>query len=255
MIAAGATDIKSCEWGHRAQANHDREGVITLQAQSSQVSSNQDHLHPNLARVVRRHLQTNDRSAVAAHSRAAFATLGQELDRQPRPLVLDSFCGTGHSTAMLAEQHPDHLVVGIDKSANRLLRHAGGDRDNYLLLRAPCEDIWRLLVENGLRLDFHYLLYPNPWPKAAHLQRRVHGHNSFPMLLRLGGTLELRSNWQLYVEEFGIAMHIAGQRGRVAIVSDNAPPLSLFERKFRVSGHTLWSYTAATKQDTCGVIG
>jgi tRNA G46 methylase TrmB len=219
-----------------------------LQACSRPVHSNQGHLHPNLARVVRRHLQTTDRSGIAAHSRQAFAALGRELARQPRPLVLDSFCGTGHSTARLAEQHPDHLVVGIDKSEDRLSKHPGGDSDNYLLLRASCEDLWRLMVEAGLTPDFHYLLYPNPWPKATHLKRRVHGHNSFPLLLRLGGALELRSNWQLFVEEFGVAMHVAGQRGRVATVRDTAAPLSLFEQKFRDSGHTLWSYTVSIAQ-------
>ncbi len=214
-----------------------------MQANSSPVHSNQHHLHPNLARVVRRHLQAADRSSTAMHSREAFATLARELNRQPRPLVLDSFCGTAHSTVTLAQRHPHHLVVGIDKSENRLSKHPGGDNDNYLLLRAPCEDIWRLLVEAGLRLDYHYLLYPNPWPKAAHLKRRIHGHGSFPMLLELGGTLELRSNWQLYVEEFGSAMHIAGQAGCVATVQDDTPALSLFEKKYRDSGHTLWSYT------------
>lgn len=238
MIAALVTDIN-----HGATIHRDPEVVNPLQALSRPVHSNQRHLHPHLARVVRRHLQTADRSGLAAHSREAFAVMAGELDRRPRPLVLDSFCGTGHSTAALAQRHPDHLVVGVDKSEHRLNRHAGGDSDNYLLLRAPCEDLWRLLVDHGLRLDYHYLLYPNPWPKAAHLKRRVHGHNSFPLLLELGGVLELRSNWQLYVEEFGTAMHIAGQRGRVACVPDGEAPLSLFERKYRASGQALWSYT------------
>ena len=88
----------------------------------------------------------------------------------------------------------------------------------------------------------------NPWPKAAHLQRRVHGHASFPLLLRLGGSLELRSNWQLYVEEFSCAMHLAGQRGRVATVSDSDPAISLFEQKYRDSGHLLWAYTTRILQ-------
>lgn len=235
---------------HQSQGDNSPapEVVIPLQANSRPVSSNQDHLHPNLARVVRRHLQNPDRSTVAAHSHEAFAVLGRELNRQARPLVLDSFCGTGHSTAMLAERHPDHLIVGIDKSESRLSRHPGSAANNTLLLRAPCEDIWRLLVDNGLRLDYHYLLYPNPWPKAAHLKRRVHGHSSFPLLLELGGKLELRSNWQLYVEEFGSAMHIAGQPGHVATVRDNSPALSLFERKYRDSGHILWSYTTGFVQ-------
>jgi len=179
---------------------------------------------------------------VAAHNLQAYARLTTLLHTRPRPLILDSFCGTGHSTAVLAERHPGHLVVGIDKSARRLSKHPGGKSENYLLLQADCEDIWHLLVRDNLRADYHYLLYPNPWPKAAHLQRRVHGHASFPLLLRLGGSLELRSNWQLYVEEFGCAMHLAGQRGRVATVSDSDPAISLFEQKYRDSGHLLWAY-------------
>ncbi len=186
---------------------------------------------------------------VAQYNRDALATLQQRLAAGPRPLVIDSFCGTGRSTALLALRHPDHLVVGIDKSASRLARHAKGESDNYLLLRAQCEPMWRLLVEAGLRASHHYLLYPNPWPKPGHLQRRVHGHPGFAWLLQLGGRVELRSNWQLYVEEFGLAMHLAGHRGRVALLPapgepGAGPDLTLFERKYRRSGHALWSFQA-----------
>ena len=167
------------------------------------------------------------------------------MKARPRPLVLDSFCGTGHSTAALAERHPGHLIVGVDKSAQRLAKHPHSPHDNYLLLQADCEDIWALLAGDGLLPDYHYMLYPNPWPKAAHLQRRIHGHPSFPLLLTLGGTLELRSNWQIYVEEFGCAMHLAGHHGRVLRLTDTGPNLSLFEQKYRNSGHDLWSYTAS----------
>jgi len=194
--------------------------------------------------VVRRHLQTTHRAVVATHNLQAYAELTHELSERPRPLALDSFCGTGHSTALLAERHPGHLVVGIDKSAQRISKHPGGRSDNYLLLQAECEDIWRLLVRDGLRSEFHYLLYPNPWPKAAHLQRRLHGHADFPLLLSLGGMLELRSNWQIYVEEFGCAMNLAGQSGTVHNLPDNEAALSLFEQKYRNSGHQIWSYRA-----------
>ena len=214
-----------------------------MQANSRPVSSNQVHLHPKLAMVVRRHLQKLHRAEVAAHNIQAYEALTKALSAQPRPLVLDSFCGTGHSTAALAARHPGHLVVGIDKSAQRLAKHPHSNSDNYLLLQADCEDIWKLLVRAGLRADYHYMLYPNPWPKSGHLQRRIHGHASFPLLLQLGGTLELRSNWQLYVEEFGCAMHIAGQRGCVHRLPESGPDLSLFEQKYRRSGHALWSYT------------
>jgi tRNA G46 methylase TrmB len=214
-----------------------------LQAKSRPVSSNQRHLHPKLAEVVRRHLQTVHRAQISAHNIQAYERVSAALLAKPRPLILDSFCGTGHSTAALAERHPEHLVVGIDKSAQRLAKHPHRICDNYLLLQADCEDIWTLLVRDGLRVDYHYMLYPNPWPKAAHLQRRIHGHASFPLLLSLGGLLELRSNWQLYVEEFGCAMHLAGHRGCVLKLPPEGPGLSLFEHKYRQSGHGLWSYT------------
>lgn len=218
-----------------------------MQANSSPVSSNQQQLHPKLAALVLRHLKGEHRAKLLAHNLSAYESLRERLAAQPRPLILDSFCGTGHSTAALAERHPGHLVLGIDKSAQRLAKHpypgTDTDRRNYLLLRADCEAIWQLLVRDGLRVDFHYILYPNPWPKAKHLQRRVHGHASFPLLLQLGGTLELRSNWQLYIEEFGVAMHLAGHRGCVSELAFDGTDLSLFEQKYRKSGHDLWAYT------------
>jgi tRNA (guanine-N7-)-methyltransferase len=216
-----------------------------LQANSRPVSSNQHHLHPKLADTVRRHMQTTHRAEVAAHNVQAFEVLTSSLSVKPRPLVLDSFCGTGHSTAAFAARHPGHLVVGIDKSARRLAKHQRGSNDNYLLLQADCEDIWNLLAQAGLRTDYQYMLYPNPWPKSGHLQRRIHGHASFPLLLQLGGKLELRSNWQIYVEEFGCAMHLAGQRGCVSRLAESSYDLSLFEQKYRRSGHELWSYTVS----------
>lgn len=208
--------------------------------------SNQPGPHPRLAETVLRHLKSRFLRPVAPHSACAYELLTAELARKQRPLVLDSFCGTGKSTALLAAQYPEHLVVGVDQSAHRLGKHQNlGQEQGYLLLQANCEDIWQLLLRDGLLLDHHYLLYPNPWPKAKHLQRRVHGHASFPWLLQLGGAVELRSNWQLYVEEFGLAMHIAGRRGLIARASGE-PALTLFEEKYHRSEHPLWRYSAAS---------
>lgn len=239
IIAAAVTNIKPA-----AINSYNRECCTHLRANSRQVSSNQPHLHAKLPAIVRKHLQTRHRVDPAAHSVAAYRQLQQALQNTPRPLVLDSFCGTGHSTAALARRHPDHLVIGIDKSDHRLAKHPAQERDNYLLLRAHCEDIWQLLAEDGYSVAYHYMLYPNPWPKSGHLKRRIHGHASFPVLLRLGGIVELRSNWQIYVEEFGVALSLAGHTGTIAKVPAEEEPLSLFEQKYRQSGHTLWSARA-----------
>lgn len=212
-----------------------------MQASSRQVTSNQSGLHPRLARTVLRHLQHADRSPLAAHNQSVWAELLPLLQADGRPLVLDSFCGTGISTALLAQRHPGHLVIGIDRSAQRLHKHTAGSAGNYLLLQAECEPLWQQLAAANRRLDYHYLLYPNPWPKSRHLQRRIHGHPGFRDLLTLGGQVELRSNWQLYVEEFGVAMHLAGARGLVQQLPE-APALSRFEDKYRRSGQALWRY-------------
>lgn len=227
-----------------------------MQNRSRQPVSNQAHLHPKLATTVRRHLATRPRKPVLPHNVAAFQLLQAELARRPRPLILDSFCGTGHSTAILARHHPEHLVVGIDKSGHRLHRHPSDLAGDYLLLQAECEDLWRLLVQAGIGVEQHYLLYPNPWPKAKHLQRRIHGGSSFYWLLQLAlgaahegrapARLELRSNWQTYVEEFGVAMHLAGHPGIVTRVLP-APALSRFEHKYDESGHALWAYRGAVE--------
>lgn len=213
-----------------------------MQNNSSPVSSNQSHLHPRLVAVVQRHLQTRSRRPISDYSRRAYSTVLASLETRQRPLVVDSFCGTGHSTALLAQRHPDHLIIGIDKSGHRLAKHRGDFSPNYCLVQANCEDIWALLAQDRLFADYHYILYPNPWPKTRHLQRRIHGHASLPYLLALGGQVELRSNWRIYVEEFGCALLLAGHRGYVASVSNTNPPLSLFEHKYRQSGHTLWSF-------------
>ncbi len=212
-----------------------------MQASSAEVTSNQSGLHPRLARTVLRHLSHPNLSPLAPHNQSAWDTLLPLLQTDGRPLVLDSFCGTGMSTAQLALRHPQHLVIGVDKSGHRLQRHLRNADANYLLLQAECEPLWRQLASAGMRVDHHYLLYPNPWPKSRHLRRRIHGHPGFRDLLALGGLVELRSNWPLYVEEFGVAMHLAGVRGAIRQLPA-APALTRFEDKYRRSGQVLWQY-------------
>ena len=239
-----------------------------MHSPSRRPSSNQSQLHPKLAATVRRHLAACPRKPVAPYNVAAFELLLAELAARPRPLVLDSFCGSGHSTAWLARRHPGHLVVGIDKSAHRLARHPHAPAGQYLLLQAECEDLWRLLSERDIGVDDDYLLYPNPWPKAKHLHAgcmavpAFTGCDSWPPPPARGsrtGHIELRSTWRIYVEEFGVAMHLAGFPGGVARVPPEAADLTLFERKYRASGHALWAYTGRGRglspRDDAGHLG
>lgn len=165
--------------------------------------------------------------------------------RPGRPLLLDAGCGTGASTLILAERHPEAQVVGVDRSAARLARAPADRPGNLLLLRARLEDFWRLLAEADIRLDGHYLLYPNPWPKPGHLSRRWHAHPVFPELLALGGRLELRTNWRIHAEEFARALALHRVEAEpVVSFQPGQMPLSPFERKYAASGHELFRVVA-----------
>lgn len=197
--------------------------------------------HRRLEETVVRHLRQPWRSPLHEYSRQAFARLIGRIDPD-RALVLDSGCGTGASTMMLARRHPDCQVIGIDRSEARLGK-ALALPPNAHLVRAELADFWRLAGEAGWKPVHHYLLYPNPWPKPAHLKRRWHGHPAFPDLLALGGRLELRSNFELYVVEFARALSLAGVVD-VKVVSFLADePVSPFERKYSASGHRLFQLT------------
>jgi tRNA (guanine-N7-)-methyltransferase len=163
--------------------------------------------------------------------------------------VLDSGCGTGDSTRRIARLWPDRVVVGVDKSAARLAR-GGIDRfphreGNVVWLRAELTSFWRLAHDAGWRLHRHYLLYPNPWPKASQLRRRWHAHPVFPTLLALGGQLEMRSNWLIYAEEFALAVNRVLGTDVQPSVLEAAEALSPFERKYRASGHRLYSVSVS----------
>ncbi len=203
--------------------------------------TSQTGLHERLDEVVRRHLDSTWRQPLRAHSVQAFEAVLPRL-QSTASLVLDSGCGTGESTARLAGRHRESLVVGVDKSAARLER-APELPANALLVRAELADIWRLLLREGLHPFRHFLLYPNPWPKPDHLKRRWHAHPVFPQLLALGGRLELRSNFELYVREFMRALVLAGVVDAEVVSLEIDEPITPFERKYADSGHRLWKLT------------
>ncbi|MBL7997075.1 MAG: SAM-dependent methyltransferase [Candidatus Kapabacteria bacterium] len=210
---------------------------------STEVESSQTDIHPQLTRIVAKHLRTPYLRPIAAHTASEYARVRERIIEAMHsgvPIVLDSCCGTGESSYRLAELHQGSFVIGFDRSLHRLSKtahHSGGE--TVLLLRGAAEDVWRLLALDGICINTHYLLYPNPSPKPHHLLRRWHAHPVFPTLLRISTRIELRTNWRIYAEEFAAALRIAN---RTAYVHTYNPTsyLSPFESKYHASGHTLW---------------
>ncbi|MCL7743962.1 methyltransferase domain-containing protein [Guyparkeria hydrothermalis] len=207
---------------------------------SRRVESSQTGPHEALRARLQRHAKGQFDKPIADYNRAAFDTVARRVADDGRPLILDSGCGTGDSTRELARHYPDHLVVGVDRSADRLARQRDDTPPNCLLTRADLVDFWRLARQAGWHLSQHYLLYPNPEPKARHLKRRFHAHPVFPDLVALGGRIESRSNWRIYLEELAIALAFHGRQTRLSTLEAQPRPLTLFERKYQASGQPLW---------------
>ncbi len=215
-----------------------------MKANSKIIFSNQPGVHENLEKTVLRHLNSAFLKPIGDHTRAAFDDVTSQIAVHDRPLVLDACCGVGDSSRALAAIYPDHWVVGVDKSASRLNREREHrSPENLILVRADLNDFYRLAAAAEWRPTHHFVLYPNPWPKAEHLKRRWHGAPVFPDMLKLGGRLELRSNWRLYLEEFCTALALAGHRGEIEPY-DAGNPITPFEAKYKASRQALWRLTA-----------
>ncbi len=229
---------------------------------SREIISSQKSSHKSLNKVLARHSQNLWQQPIKAHTREAFnAFLGACQSSLESGFILDAGCGTGASSLLLAQQHPDKFVLGIDKSPQRLgrgeltvgekdsLSNGLVQRDNWALLRAEVADFWRLLAEYKLIPEKICIYYPNPWPKSAHFKRRWHGHPVFPTLLKLGAPIEVRSNWKIYLDEFALATEIiTGQLPVVERLSGaelESGSVSPFEKKYFQSGHDLWSLMVA----------
>ena len=223
-------------------------------ANSRQVFSSQTDLHEQLAILVERHRTTLFKKPVNEVNLLAYRQAIAMWDAAKRPaLIIDSCCGVGISTLNLAQKFPKSFVIGIDQSADRLSRQIKWPAkrpENFFLVRADVVDFWRLLVDAGIHASRHYLLYPNPWPKKTQLGRRWHGHAVFPALVALGGLIECRSNWKIYIDEFAVALQQITGKPVVSepylITSTDTESTDLpaaitpFEKKYHASGHALW---------------
>jgi len=214
-------------------------------ANSRTPTSAQTGIHDHLATLLDRHCASPFRKPYTDYNRAAF----EARCERPRPiapaapLILDSCCGVGESSIALALAFPDHYVIGVDQSESRLNRGKPGSPQlpsNLDLVRADLVDYWRLMLDAHIHPTRHYLLYPNPWPKIGHLSRRWHGHPVFPAMLALGGVLECRSNWRIYIDEFCFAVERLTRQEAVCEPYVPERPMTPFERKYLDSGHSLY---------------
>lgn len=221
---------------------------MTMEYSSSSVDSNQTEAHDKVSEVVQKHWRTQFQKPIAEHNQRAYQQAIEAINKPS--IIFDSGCGNGNSTLNLAGQYPDCFIIGIDKSLSRLTKQADKSGQslsdpNFILIRADLIDFWRLAANDNITLLRHFILYPNPWPKKHHLKRRWHTSPLFKTIIALGGQLEIRSNWPIYIDEFSTALttqRFSSQKKLLKVQNDQW--LSDFEKKYHKSQHALWQLTA-----------
>lgn len=214
---------------------------------SKAIVTNQEGVHEKLAEIVERHQNHEFAKPYSEHTLAVFEALDKEVKAFKGEVILDACCGVGQSTRIIAQRNPNALVIGVDKSAHRIERNVEDhidesltNLDNVRLVRADLNDFYRLVAKADWPIKKHFILYPNPWPKSKHVQRRWHGSAVYPFIMQIGERIELRSNWRLYLEEFAFATsQTTSYTHQINTVTDETP-ITPFEAKYQASGQTCY---------------
>lgn len=208
---------------------------------SRTITTNQTGVHDKLDEIVKKYQSGASQRPISEHTQQAFEHACNWLRSWRGPVILDSCCGVGQSTVNLAHHYPDHKIIGVDKSAARIEKHHayGTEAGNYLLVRADVNDFWRLVRRSDWQVQKHYLLYPNPYPKASQVQKRWHASAAMPDLMAMTPNIQVRSNWVVYLMEFAQAAAHYGVSAELTSISEQQA-FTPFERKYQQSGQTCW---------------
>ncbi len=200
----------------------------------------QTKVHRHIKRLAQTHFMTAYQRPISSKQRQIFEQFLADKPKSYQNMIIDSGCGRGRSTQILAQQNPQAYVLGIDKSEQRLPIAPVENLANCAYLRVNCIDFYLLAKECNLTFQRHYLLYPNPWPKAKQVQRRWHGHAIFPVMLALSQQIILRTNWKIYLDEFALAVQTISQRHLSIKQVNSTQPLTHFEAKYQQAAMPLW---------------
>lgn len=154
-------------------------------------------------------------------------------------------CGNGSFLPWLAESHPDHHILGIEKDLI-WARKAGRKTKNLQNCSAMCYDATMLFRQiKGLgRADGIWMNFPDPWPKLKHSERRLASgrfRNQLETALADQGVFHLATDVQSYFLEM---QKLFGESENWVLLSDppraNVPVRTRFEQKWLDDGRPLY---------------
>jgi tRNA (guanine-N7-)-methyltransferase len=150
------------------------------------------------------------------------------------PLHVDLGCGDGSFLVALAERHPENNFLGIERMPGRVEKacRKASNAGNVHFLRLESSYVVERLLPAGSVAAF-YLLFPDPWPKRRHQQRRVVTHkflNAVHAALQKDGMFRIATDQLDYFNQ--IRRFAEESREFLSIEANGELPSSTFERRF-----------------------
>jgi len=151
-------------------------------------------------------------------------------------LQVDLGCGDGSFLCELAQQFPHKNLLGIERLTKRVdkVRRKAEKIENVRVVRADTLFAVRdLLPENSV--EAFYLLFPDPWPKRRHQQRRIFTReflDAIAAALEQNGVLHVATDQLDYFRQIE---RLSRTDSKFAIVDRDGVvlPATKFERTFR----------------------
>ena len=171
--------------------------------------------------------------------------------------VVEIGFGMGDATRAVAAARPDTAFLGIEvhkPGVGRLLRLIDEDGlDNVRIVRQDAVEVLESMIP-PLSVDGFHVWFPDPWPKARHIKRRLINAGTLAMMaacLRPGGYVHCATDWEPYAESIAAAVEAApgleNPHGKWAPRPDWRPQTK-FEGKGRAADRTIRDIIAV-KQD------
>jgi tRNA (guanine-N7-)-methyltransferase len=155
------------------------------------------------------------------------------------PLHVDLGCGDGMFLFALAQQMPEKDFLGTERLLHRVKKacRKAEKIDNMRVLRIESAYAVRHLLPAGSVEMFH-LLFPDPWEKRRHHQRRIVGLDflrDVHAALMADGVLRVVTDHREYFEQI---QEVAARTQMFELTKNNgaAYPPSRFEEQFQQRG-------------------
>jgi tRNA (guanine-N7-)-methyltransferase len=155
------------------------------------------------------------------------------------PLQVDLGCGDGSFICTLAERMPERNFLGIERLLGRIRSAArkAAAVGNVRLLRMESSYAVRYLLP-ARSVETFYLLFPDPWPKRRHWQRRIVTKEflrAISQALAENGKFLVATDHLNYFEKID---QIARADPDFTVARPGAAdlPLTKFEQQFRAQG-------------------